>query len=129
MDFVKSEVEALAVMINKGFENTVRDVRDEIVASEQRLGRRMDSLDARMDGVEVRTGRMEGNFAALEKNMERRFGALDNEFREIKTVVLNIEHALQDKLEAQGDELQDARQRLERLERHAGLPGSLSAAA
>ncbi|MEI8103509.1 MAG: hypothetical protein WCG84_01230 [Candidatus Moraniibacteriota bacterium] len=60
-------------------------------------------------------------------SVDTRFGRLEEETQEIKEAVLRIEHTLQDKQEAQGDLIQDTRQRVDRIEDHLHLPHSLSA--
>ena len=58
-----------------------------------------------------------------------RMDRVEEEVQETKTAVLRIEQTLQDKQEAQGDLIQDTRQRVERIEDHLHLPHSLSVAA
>lgn len=138
-EFIEAQNKALLEDVVSVIRDLSAMISSQAQALDTRLGRiestvektdkRMVGLEARMDGVEVRTGRMEGNFAALEQSVERRFIALENEAREIKSAVLNIEHVLQDKQEAQGDELADTRQRVARIGDRMGLPHSLSAAA
>jgi chromosome segregation ATPase len=48
---------------------------------------------------------------------------------EVRQIAVRMENTLADKLEAQGDEIQETRQRVERIESHLNLPHSLSAAA
>ncbi|WP_221067477.1 hypothetical protein [Methylomagnum ishizawai] len=51
------------------------------------------------------------------------------EIHETRTAMLRIEHVLQDKQEAHGDELEGVRQRIERIEDSLRLPHTLSTAA
>jgi chromosome segregation ATPase len=60
-------------------------------------------------------------------NLKLEFEEARTEAQETRAAVLRVEHALQDRVEAQGDELQDTRQRIERIEKHLGLPHSLAA--
>jgi chromosome segregation ATPase len=106
--------------------------RENMAEMEDRINHRMDSvedrLNHRMDGIKanldskIDTVRREITGLGLELE------EIKPEVRETKMAVLRIEHALQDKQEAQGDELANQNQRLERIEDHLHLPHSLSAA-
>jgi chromosome segregation ATPase len=83
-------------------------VREDMAEMEDRLNHRMDGIKA---------------------NLDSKIDTVRRETQETKVAVLRIEHTLQDKQEAQGDELASQNQRLERIEDRLGLPHSLSAAA
>jgi IS605 OrfB family transposase len=97
-------------------------VRENMTEMEDRLNHRMDGIKANLDS-KIDTVRREITGLGLELE------EIKPEVRETKMAVLRIEHALQDKQEAQGDELASQNQRLERIEDRLGLPHSLSAAA
>jgi len=89
----------------------------------------MVSIDTRMGSMETKMGLMEGQMGSMEvrmNSMDTRLQAVEEEVHETRVAVLRIEHTLQDKQEAQGDLIQDTRQRVERIENHLHLPHSLS---
>jgi chromosome segregation ATPase len=101
--------------------NEFQRVRENMTEMEDRINHRMDGIKANLDS-KIDTVKRE--ITGLSLDIEE----IKPEVRETKTAVLRIEHTLQDKQEAQGDELANQNQRLERIEDHLHLPHSLSAA-
>lgn len=83
------------------------------------------NLSLKLEEVKMDVSMIKRETAALRLDFE----GVKADVQETKTAVLRIEHTLQDKQEAQGDLIQDTRQRMERIEDHLHLPHSLSATA
>jgi chromosome segregation ATPase len=115
-DFIKGEVENLAILINRGFETTTQTMREEVRGMEKGLRQDMEILKMDVSAVKREMA-----------NLKLEFEEARTEAQETRAAVLRVEHALQDRVEAQGDELQDTRQRVGRIEKHLGLPHSLAA--
>jgi chromosome segregation ATPase len=94
----------------------IATLRDEAKGMEKGLRQDMEILKMDVSAIKRETA-----------NLKLEFEEARTEVQETRAAVLRLEHALQDKVEAQGDELQDTRQRVERIEKHLGLSHSLTA--
>jgi DNA repair exonuclease SbcCD ATPase subunit len=94
----------------------IATLRDEAKSMEKGLRQDMEILKMDVSAIKRETA-----------NLKLEFEEARTEVQETRAAVLRLEHTLQDKLEAHEDEIQDTRQRIERIEKHLGLPRSLAA--
>jgi chromosome segregation ATPase len=115
----------------------IRDMADMFGLKIDRVEGRLGMVEGRLGMVEGRLGGVETRLATLETDMaevksdilelKSDMSEVKVETGETKSMLISIEHGLQDKVEAQGDEIQDSRQKIRRIEKHLNLPHSLSA--
>jgi chromosome segregation ATPase len=121
---IKEEIEGLTEIVTDGFEYLNNKVNQ--------VDKRLSVIETQMHTVQVDMGVLKLDTTTVKREIASlglELGEIKAESQETKTAVLRIEHTLQDKQEAQGDELANQNQRLERIEDHLHLPHSLSAAA
>lgn len=121
---VKEEIGALTEVVTDGFEYLIGKVN----LVDKRLG----VLESHAPAVKVDMEALKMDVTTVKREiagLKLEFMEAMPEIHETRTAALRIEHVLQDKQEAHGDELEGVRQRVERIEDNLRLPHTLSTAA
>ncbi len=122
--------------IDKRFDDSLEAIRDIIMIMESRLLKIESGLQDRITNVQDSMENMRQALrdeihtseSALRREIQHGQGKVMDEMREQRDILLRVEHFMLDKQEAQGDIIQDTRQRVERIEAKVGLSHSLSVA-
>ncbi|BBL77481.1 hypothetical protein MishRS11D_45790 (plasmid) [Methylomagnum ishizawai] len=121
---VKEEIGALTEVVTDGFEYLIGKVN----LVDKSLG----VIESHVPAVKVDMEALKMDVTTVKREiagLKLEFVEAMPEIHETRTAMLRIEHVLQDKQEAHGDELEGVRQRIERIEDSLRLPHTLSTAA